>query len=620
MKKLTGIVFAVILGALMCVCAMAKDYGNVIDKGECGKYGDNVIWTMYDSGTLVISGEGEMEDYADYIGTTTAPYSEYLENKKVRSLIIEPGVTVIGIDAFSCRFNVYPQIENIEIADTVTKIYRGAFSELYFNDYNYIPSSVTHLGIGNAPGDHTDWWKSQPNGLVYLGTAAVGYKSIGGKNIELKIKDGTTVVAMNALANPYENHELLEYYKKLYIPASVKGISGLYGCTNLEIEIDPENPYLCKDEYGVIYSADMTKLMYAPAKNWYGEYTIPDTVTEIVDGAFQCCNNLYTINIGKGVTRIGDSAFENCDSLSFVTIPENVRHVGHRAFYDCDKLAVADILYGTHTVGEFAFYSCDSLLSISLPNSLKCLGNCVVRECPLLKVFDIPESVEKIVNIHFSPSGGGIFFGGNDSLETFMVPYNPDIPGDGLWGWLIDFNDWVEQDRSKYDNLKYVYIKNAYSEELLEIERFEKGGLPHHTQVIRLYAGNAITNYLATDIKATIDGAPIRSYNIDGYTVIIAEDLRNYGFNVVYNDDERTLRITEGTKEITSTYEHTPHSGSIGDIAGDVYYTDIDTYFFGKTVKSFNIGGYTAIYISDLSSMGLVEWKETDREISFVRY
>ena len=52
-----------------------------------------------------------------------------------------------------------------------------------------------------------------------------------------------------------------------------------------------------------------------------------------------------------------------------------------------------------------------------------------------------------------------------------------------------------------------------------------------------------IGDVIETDIITMIDHSPIASYNIDGYTYVIAEDLRNYGFDVVWDGEARTLSI-----------------------------------------------------------------------------
>ena len=55
--------------------------------------------------------------------------------------------------------------------------------------------------------------------------------------------------------------------------------------------------------------------------------------------------------------------------------------------------------------------------------------------------------------------------------------------------------------------------------------------------------GEIVGSYVNTDIVAYINGYPINSYNINGWTGIVAEDLSNYGFNVYWQPEERTLSV-----------------------------------------------------------------------------
>ena len=134
-----------------------------------------------------------------------------------------------------------------------------------------------------------------------------------------------------------------------------------------------------------------------------------------------------------------------------------------------------------------------------------------------------------------------------------------------------------------------------------------------------VFPGTIINQYLHTDIKAIIDGKVIRSYNIDGNTAIIAEDLAAYGFNVVWNGENRTLSVEEGDKTVKGGFEGEASAGKVGTPAGDVLYTDIITYVNGKQVTSYNIGGMTAIPIDDLGAFGNVKWDGDARTISFSR-
>ncbi len=114
--------------------------------------------------------------------------------------------------------------------------------------------------------------------------------------------------------------------------------------------------------------------------------------------------------------------------------------------------------------------------------------------------------------------------------------------------------------------------------------------------------GDVVNYYLYTDIVTYINKIPIRSYNIDGYTAVVVEDLANYGFDVVWSASARTLSVTRNTsKRIIGGFEPGANTGKVGNRAGEVYFTDIITYFDGQAVKSYNIGGRTIAYVDDLA-------------------
>ena len=65
----------------------------LIDSGNCGENGSNVHWALYDSGTLYIYGNGNMDNY-NY--NNVAPYGSQIKN-----VVLESGVTSIGDYAFA---------------------------------------------------------------------------------------------------------------------------------------------------------------------------------------------------------------------------------------------------------------------------------------------------------------------------------------------------------------------------------------------------------------------------------------------------------------------------------------------------------------------------------------
>ncbi len=122
-----------------------------------------------------------------------------------------------------------------------------------------------------------------------------------------------------------------------------------------------------------------------------------------------------------------------------------------------------------------------------------------------------------------------------------------------------------------------------------------------------------------TDIVAYISGYPIPSYNYKGTTMVVAESLLDYGFDVTYDNDERALRISHNPeKAITAQYFPAENTHQVGSFAMDVLSTDIVTYIEGRRVASRNVGGMTVISMDDLAACYIAPyvWDGSARTIS----
>jgi len=147
--------------------------------------------------------------------------------------------------------------------------------------------------------------------------------------------------------------------------------------------------------------------------------------------------------------------------------------------------------------------------------------------------------------------------------------------------------------------------------------------------------GDKLGDVLYTDIVAYIDGYPIRSYNIGGNTYVVAEDLVDYGFNVVWDGDARTLTIKYQREFIPTENPYgdvtiSPLKGSVGMPAMPYLFTDIVTFIeypnahsnteqtISVKLDSFNVGGRTCIKIDDIAAhKGSLEWSAEERTIRF---
>lgn len=100
-----------------------------------------------------------------------------------------------------------------------------------------------------------------------------------------------------------------------------------------------------KDKYGIKYSTDSKRLLYASPG--IGTFSIREETTVICDKAFFMSKNIVSVVIPNGIRKIGDEAFAFCPNLRFVGIPNSVIEIGDGVFAGCDTLTVIQIPKGS---------------------------------------------------------------------------------------------------------------------------------------------------------------------------------------------------------------------------------------------------------------------------------
>jgi len=139
--------------------------------------------------------------------------------------------------------------------------------------------------------------------------------------------------------------------------------------------------------------------------------------------------------------------------------------------------------------------------------------------------------------------------------------------------------------------------------------------------------GDVVGKVLSTDIVTYIDGIQVPSFNINGRTAIVVENLNAMGlsFGVSYDDSNRMLTIAGSDIYQTGGlgyfhFENSVSSLPVGTPVMDVLYTDIKTVFNTAVLESFNIGGFTCIYSDDLAKQcGTYVWDEAARTVNVYR-
>ena len=397
----------------------------IVASGTCG---DNLTWKLDDEGTLTISGKGAM---TEWVHSHSAPWETY--SNTINKVVIQPGVTCIGKNAFSsgCK-----NLTSITIPEGVTSIGRYAFQWCSSLKSITIPKSVTSIGWSAFQGCSSLKSITIPEGVTSIGEHAFGgcssLRSItipeGVTSIEdgvfyecsslmsITIPEGVTIIGDEAF-------QWCSSLTSITIPKGVTSIGwkAFQGCSSLKSITIPEG--VTSIEYGAFDTCrGLTSV------------TIPESVTSIGKHAFDGCENLKSITIPKSVTSIGESAFYGCENLESITIPEGVTSIEGRVFYDCSSLMSITIPKGVTSIGEYAFYLCENLKSITIPKDLADIREYAFYYCYNLNnvIYNGTMAQWKNIRIYGSPVDGALMH-----ANIYCT--------DGTLAWEDDDTGWVEE-------------------------------------------------------------------------------------------------------------------------------------------------------------------------------
>lgn len=131
--------------------------------------------------------------------------------------------------------------------------------------------------------------------------------------------------------------------------------------------------------------------------------------------------------------------------------------------------------------------------------------------------------------------------------------------------------------------------------------------------IIPVSASEICGTALNSDIITYINNYAIETYIVDGTSVVVAEDLRMYGFDVLWNGEERTLSIYRNSATEVTPNLFFKRREPTGSKYCDLYTTDIKTSAAGKPITAYNMNGYTMVPVEELTMLGNVQWYETER-------
>lgn len=150
------------------------------------------------------------------------------------------------------------------------------------------------------------------------------------------------------------------------------------------------------------------------------QIAIPDTVTEIGDGAFNYCEQLASIALPSGLQKISSRMLADCRSLTSITIPASVTEIASQAFAGSGLTSIT-IPSTVTTLGSSAFNYCASLAHIDIQAHVIEIPEGFAEESGRTSV-TLPDTVETI--------GRSAFISARANLTEITIPASVTSIGD----------------------------------------------------------------------------------------------------------------------------------------------------------------------------------------------
>lgn len=167
-------------------------------------------------------------------------------------------------------------------------------------------------------------------------------------------------------------------------------------------------------QQGALMTADATRLLTYAASAPQQSFVMPETLTQIDDGALKNLRYLETLTFSPIFSDYQVGMFENATGLKTVNFGEGtLTAIPDRFFKGCTSLVSPNAFTGVTSVGESAFEGCTAVQSLSFDDSLSNIGTKAFQNCTALESVHIPDSVTSLSAAAFR----------NDvSLTEFQMP------------------------------------------------------------------------------------------------------------------------------------------------------------------------------------------------------
>ena len=454
------------------------DEPTIEDSGTCG---DTATWSLKDTGTLIISGTGEMKDYAldkhitisagssstTYL--TSAPWKD--QAGSIKKVVIEEGITHIGKASFGSCSN----IESVSIPSSVESIGAFAFfscSSLAEIELNpnlreigasafYGCTALNSITIPKSVQSIREYAFSTCSNLSKI------YFCWNMPTVETDFLYKVTADAYYPSGNPFWGDEQKQQYggnitwKEWNSPdiqvysiesAKVTTQKEVYAYTGNAIKpivtvyYDDQELTSGKD-YSISYSDNVNvgngQIIIQGIGNYSGTVTKDFRIAHMLGDNIEWSldDNGKLVFVGSGDIRdfnpnyIDDDNPEWTNMVKSIVFDERITGIGAWAFWCNYELSEVNIPDAVTKIGDYAFYQDSGIKDITFGTGLTHIGKRSFRNCTNISSMNMPESLAylgesfisgctSLKEIHFTgdaPEFDANAFGGAD-----VTVYYPD--------------------------------------------------------------------------------------------------------------------------------------------------------------------------------------------------
>lgn len=344
------------------------------------------VTTIAARGPRHLEGVGGISGFLSCSSVTRVTIPGSVTNIGVGAFASSQGLTAINVDASNPAYSSLDGVLFNKDRSTLVQYPTGRLGEYT------LPDTVDIVGASAFEGASGLTGVTLPDRLTTLGDGAFyGCSNLLG----VTIGDNVTSIGNEAFS--------FCRLTSVHLPQGVAhlGDGAFYWCTALtDISVAAANSTYSSLE-GVLFNKEQSILLqYALGRT--DDYTIPDSVTALGDGAFHS-SRMTGVTIPGSFTTIPSNAFSYCYQLATVSIPNSVTTIGKQAFHPGGLTSVS-LPDSVTSIGDQAFKSCQ-LTDVSIPSSVTTIGDEAFNDCIYLTNVTISRSVTTIAARAF----GGCF-------------------------------------------------------------------------------------------------------------------------------------------------------------------------------------------------------------------